>query len=405
MINLLRRNRSRNNTDNEPSGGRIEGDSSTSEGASNVHGDDTGVSSDAHAIPRTQATVHRVDSEETLLSMSLRARGVRHGGDNYTANPISSTSDLTRTTSDSSLITTASTADTVVDLVLGHAVSDFNLLRTLPVVSFIFKKGLFVFPSEESLALFKTKNCDTVRLKKLGLAMPVLQMNIPMMAAFKRNYPTIVFNRILPSTNESQDVQKVPFCQVFTKFLRRTHTTRFILHITPNGVQDDPENFRVVMFTSAYGSFTDCRFKKTKMRWVGTTPAIASRGSGFFKLVVLNDSVPSLIDGIRDDDVNPQPSMEFLRSTTRIVTSSDMPPVTRFSDKSSTTLPWKGLLQLGDVKLVEVFSRSDTNSCLDVADSSLVLTCMALVLRDQEVRKNKGNGRYSDAAVNGALFY
>jgi hypothetical protein len=242
-------------------------------------------------------------------------------------------------------------------------------------------------------------------MKKKGLAMPVLQMTVPMMSAFKRSYPAVVFHRLLAPTDDSQESQKIAYCQVFVKYLKEGNTTRHILKFSPNGVPSDPRNFQVVMFSSSHSSLTDCIFRETKLRWVGTTPMSSNRGSGFFKLVVLGSEIPSLVDGINPADPDPRPCLRDGLPVLRDAYSTELPPVTRFSDKSSKTVPSKGLLQLGDVKLIEVFDGSDSNNIQDIPDCSLVLLCMSLVMRDDEIRKNHGNARCYDSSLPGTLFY
>lgn len=344
--------------------------------------------------------LRRTLSEDTLYSSSWPMQ--LSSGDNATEAVANA---LTVSLSQQSLVTSVSTAETIVDLVLGHAFAEFNLLRTLPVVSFLFKKGLFIFPSDESLAMFKSKQGDLAALRRKGLAMPVLQMSVPMMAAFKRNYPNVVFHRLFPPPDDSSELQKVPYCQVFAKYLKRGGVTRFILKFTPNGRADDPENFQTVMFSASHSPSTDCLFRGSKMRWTGTTQMGATRGSGFFKLMVLNENSPSLVDGVDPQDTDPTPPVNNVPLPHGPVFVSELPPVTRFSDKSSTTIPSKGLIQIGDVKLIEVLTGSDPHTVMGVDDCSLVLTCMSLVLRDQEARKNNGNARYYDPTLSGTMFY
>lgn len=342
-------------------------------------------------------------SEETLAAS---ARGTPPSENLITNIPPT----LRRTTSNESNLTYISRAETFVDLVLGHSFCEFNEIRTLPIISSLFQKGLYVFPSEDSLNLFKEQNRNVdLELRKQGLGIPILQATSPMLSAFKKNSPSIVIYKFnSPSPNcknigpEAAENPKVEFCKVYFKYLKEK-IAKYTFQFTPNGDPKDPENEMITMYVSSVTPYADVYYKNTRLRWVGTTNIASTYGSGFFKLLKLSDQSPSLTDCL--DENFTDPTDPYLTSRDQLATQSSLPPLARYSDKESTSIPKKRLIRHGDVKLIEVFNTGDKNSIMDIPQSSLVITCLALVLRDQELKKNHGNARYYDTSMTSNAFY
>ncbi|CCH45925.1 hypothetical protein BN7_5512 [Wickerhamomyces ciferrii] len=385
-------------------------------GSRDEEGSNSNQSNQSSNIPRTTTTTHsrlapellRTASEETLINSTHR--------NNYTSNNViipgqsEQYNNLIRTQSNDSNMTHVSRAETFVDLVLGHSFHEFNEIRTMPVVSGIFQKGTFVFPSEESLNLYKSqsRNVD-IELRKQGLGIPLLQICSPMLSAFKKNSPTLVIYKFKPpsSLNSSNgldpnDNPKFEFCKIYFKYLKMK-IAKYVFQFMPNGQINDPENETIVMYISSATPYADVVYRNTRLRWIGTTNMSSTFGSGFFKLIKLNDDSPSLTDNT--DEVFADPTDPLLTSRDPNATQSQLPPLARFSDRESSTMPIKRTIRHGDVKMVEVLNNGDRNSILDVPYCSLVITCLALVLRDQESKKNHGNPRFYETNMASSVFY
>lgn len=348
-------------------------------------------------------------SEETLITAGPGAQ--RSSG---THTPSAIPTHLRRTTSNDSHDsnnTYTSKAETFVDLVLGHSFSEFNEVRTMPIVSLIFQKGVYLFPSEQSLNLYKEQNRNVdLEIRKKGLGIPILQITSPMLSSFKKNSPNLVIYKFkAPSTTcsnigpDATENPKVEFCRVYFKYLKEK-IAKYTFQFMPNGSSNDPENETITMYVNSVTPYADVCFKNTRLRWVGTTSMSSTFGSGFFKLLKLGDDSPSLTDNL--DENFQDPTDPYLTSRDTWASTSPLPPLARYSDKESSSMPKKRLLRHGDVKLIEVFHNADKNSILDVPYCSLIISCMALVLRDQETRKNHGNARYYETSLSTSnVFY
>jgi len=315
-------------------------------------------------------------------------------------------SQIRRTISNGSTTTYTSRAETFVDLVLGHSFSEYNEIRTLPIVSTLFQKGLYIFPSEEALNLYKknNRNIDS-ELRKKGLGMPILQFSSPMLNTFKKGSPNIVIYKFKASSTDkstkssiSEPVEnKLEFCKVYYKYLQ-SKISRYSLHFTPNGQKNDLENETIEMYISSVTPYADLYYKGTRLRWIGTTSIAALSGSGFFKLIKLSDDQPSLVDLV-GDDVSEIMEPETMAYRGFSATASSLPPLARYSDRDSSSIPRKRMLRQGNFKVVEVFGSGNKDSILDIPYCSLVITCLALVLRDQEMKKSSGHTKYYETSV------
>ncbi|CAM9013877.1 unnamed protein product [Wickerhamomyces anomalus] len=295
-------------------------------------------------------------SEETLITSG-------HSIPTTPTHPFSSIPNhIRRTISNDSNLTYISRAETFVDLVLGHSFAEFNAIRTMPVVSALFQKGLYVFPSEESLNLFKTP--------------PINCLNV--------------------SPEATIENPKIEFCRVYFKYLK-DKIAKYTFQFMPNGDPNDAENETLTMYVSSVTPYADVCYKNTRLRWVGTTSMSSTFGSGFFKLLKLSDESPSLTDHL--DENFPDPTNPLLASRDALANTSPLPPLARFSDKQSSSIPKKRLLRHGDIKLIEVFNSGNKDSILDIPYCSLVISSLALVLRDQEIKKYHGNARYYDTSL------
>jgi hypothetical protein len=396
---------------------------------------------------------------------------------------------------------------TAVDLVMGHSFNEFTNIRSLPVLSMLFQKGTYVFPSQNSLDLFKSTHrskqnlAEQLSARQKGYALPLLQCTTPILSVFKRNYPILIIYKFktpeLPTGDElgnntvdpmNFNSQKIEYCRVYLKFFRNG-TVRYTLKFTPNGkpsnsdynteattssTSSDPEDFEVTLIMNTKTAFVDTIYKGTRMRWVGTTSPSSFQGSGFFRLLVMNDESPgmldhesrmhrSLLEGTDTDDDRHLPSALTMHmiSTDLLASLSSFPPIARFSDtcnrNNKNDIPMKQKIPQklmfrsnGTIKVMEArhtanhhdtingddgISEAGTNndgeqydaghmgvtgpvenrstalseeadSILNVSEETLVLSCMALVLRDHENKKNSGNSRgFDDHTLNTGAFY
>ncbi|ONH68723.1 hypothetical protein BON22_1375 [Cyberlindnera fabianii] len=275
-----------------------------------------------------------------------------------------------------------STSTTLAETAFGRSFHEFNHVRTLPVTSPVLKRGLYVFSSEDSLLRYKTNNTDVVK----GIGFPLFKAIQPTSLSFKKSSTIMTFYKY------SSPSDKITYCRVFAKNMRDQYgVTRYILKFTPNGVEGaDPSNFDVVIFSCTNAPINDCYYKGAKLRWIGST---LSEPIKSFKLLFLGKDTPSLCDGINMD--TPLPNTEAKIDFN--MTSTELPPLARFCENIPASK--RGLVQTADMKVIEAFEGSSKDSVHDVAESSLVCVCMAMLLEEQ--RKNMGSSKSYDTTMFG----
>lgn len=281
----------------------------------------------------------------------------------------------------------------------------FNAVRTVLFTSVLLTKGFFCFPSELS---FKTFLDNKRRLDALdstrGLGIPLFHAvsGGVVKSIFSRHAPIMrIYTYVLIDTNTekppkdgqliSQDgfkmLYKCLFCSVYQEMMcdygRVEH--KFVF----NSIRDDEQPMEtVVMANHVQSRGTDTKLMGLNLRWYGTTGFASPFGSGSFKLLVLDDDMPS-----RSDQCTLE---EFDRAVRNYEgrTSGRLPTWATYSDQCSTMFPKKRTLRLAEFKVGES-NRVDgicSPGIFDIPKETLVLTCMCIVLHDFECRKDRRGG-------------
>ncbi|ODV82441.1 uncharacterized protein CANTADRAFT_4433 [Suhomyces tanzawaensis NRRL Y-17324] len=359
--------------------------------------------------------------------------------------------------------------------IMNKPTSVFNAKRELVIVQELLKNNCYVFTSETSFEKFKdlrrTKklgkdqsiicdsnnkyrrvaNSELAKLsgytmdsrthiippesKELGIGLPLFKIQVPYLN-FRKNAPHMTFRRyrevpLRPldveanvSENE-EDYETYPFCMVYSKFVH--HVRRFLFLFCDEQGQT---KFKIVLFLNLEKPFSDFNYKGTRFRVTGTSVLAgfnATRPS--FKLLILDDDMPSLCDNIEDGKpgfeilkiikrkgstdgeqpakepqavevedptqfINPIPS-----PTNPLITdersgisfhglakhiSNNLPPFGTFSESSlsraSKIIP-KKFSDAGKIELYQDFANhTDKDSTLLVDEDTLVLSCIISTL-------------------------
>ncbi|CAK9439627.1 uncharacterized protein LODBEIA_P37270 [Lodderomyces beijingensis] len=142
-----------------------------------------------------------------------------------------------------------------------------------------------------------------------GLGLPLFKVSSPVMSVFRKNAPFLTFRKYkeipappalqespsTPDCNETEvDFETFDFCLVHSKYFQNFR--RFIYEFLPNS----PHAFKVISFQSNFAPFTDFIFQNTRFRILGTAviPGFVSPYTPHMKLVILDESQPSLCDAI-----------------------------------------------------------------------------------------------------------
>ncbi|QLQ82636.1 hypothetical protein HG537_0H03990 [Torulaspora globosa] len=281
----------------------------------------------------------------------------------------------------------------------------FNAERTMPFASVLLTKGFFCFPSELSFRTFLDNK------RRLDALDSINGLGIPLFHAVSGGVVKSIFNRHAPimriyryvlvdTSNEkppqngemiSQDGFKVLFkclfCNVYQEIVcnysRVEH--KFVFNATREN-ESVPET--LVMASHVHSRGSDTKLMGLNLRWYGTTGFASPFGSGSFKLLVLDDGMPSRMDYRTLDEFDRESRNYHGR------TSGRLPTWATYSDQCSTVLPKKRTLRLAEFKIGESSPVNDARSSgiFDIPKETLALTCMCLVLHDLESRKDKRGG-------------
>lgn len=281
----------------------------------------------------------------------------------------------------------------------------FNAQRTMLFTSVFLTKGFFCFPSELS---FRTFLDNKRRLDALDSTMG---LGIPLFHAVSGGVVKSIFNRHAPimriytyvlidsSTEKppengelvSQDgfkvLYKCLFCSVYQEMMcdygRVEH--KFVFNaVRRNETPMEP----VVMANHVQCRDTDTRLMGLNLRWYGTTGFASPFGSGSFKLLVLDDGMPSRMEYDTVETYDRELKKFHGRSSGRL------PIWAHYSDKCSTMFLKKRTLKLAELKIGESnrVNGLSSSGIFDIPKETLVLTCMCIVLHDFESRKDKRGG-------------
>lgn len=248
--------------------------------------------------------------------------------------------------------------------------------------------------------------------------LPLFHISTPPLAQFRKNCPYMTISKyyvaselrtkvLSSNANPKLDAEepiKYVFCKVHDKYIK-SGIKRFTLEFTPN-LLCPSESFKVVMFTHRSKPYTDTIYKGTKLRFVGTSVCTSVFGSSSIQLMVMNEpEAISLLDNMTEDD-KPALDNPLLKEETtltdisagsiiyKLYGNSTLPPLAKFTDHHGDILPRK-VQKLGQIfcyEAIDLTNRDDLygdyNNVKQVKLDTMVITCMLLVLREQENKKN-----------------
>lgn len=235
-------------------------------------------------------------------------------------------------------------------VIMGRPMNTYNRKQSLVVVSEMLKNSTYVFPCQESYALFKELRLGRHRLREKrrnsvivydnnsnisrvtgaspdalppgdphnvvdrrhhlipleykikGAGLPLFKVSVPYMSSIRRKTPFMVFRKFRevpekPAANPADDdehFETYDFCHVHTKIYQPYK--RYTFHFSPAG----GPNFTVFAFQNNFRPFTDFTYKHTRFRVWGTPLGVAYivAYNPELKLFILDDLQPSLSDDL-----------------------------------------------------------------------------------------------------------
>ncbi|SCV05251.1 LANO_0H03378g1_1 [Lachancea nothofagi CBS 11611] len=297
---------------------------------------------------------------------------------------------------------------------------EFKDLRNLPFVSTMLSKGFMAFPTEKSFLEYRR---NKRRLDSLNdphaLGFPLL--HAVTLSVFKtiinRHSPIMRIQRFtLVDTSQDPDwavnykeddccklmasrgplkVFKLDFCEVFQHIETRTgHVDyRFLYRI-----DNRPNNnfFNLSMGSHVHRRDCDIKINDLKLRWYGTSGLSSPFGTNKFKLMVLDDVMPSFLDYATDAEyVQAKKKAQPLRPI------AQLPVWGSYSDQHASIIPKNRTLRHANVKLRELSECSP--GIRDVPWDTLVLASMSMLLHELESKKEKSSPYRTGGLAIGSL--
>lgn len=304
------------------------------------------------------------------------------------------------------------------NIVFHQEARNFNLKRCMPLIETTLKPGSFLFPSKEVYINYKaidtaTPSVEVDRLIERDLALPLFYIAQPHFFSLRKNCPSIIIYKYFPQKERLKriekkakdpqlykdlDVEKYPFCKVHSKFVKSGKIRRYTLEFTPD--PDSLHSFTLPIFKNRLKPYADTIYKDTRLRWVGITPVSAVYGSGEFKLMVVADKYPHLMDNLKSD-LKPDPKNPLLKEMTvsadlcgasnKRYESSELPSFGKFSDQAADFFPKKysceGHFTFFDAADIKDLAKDSLKTVQKVGIDVMVLACMGIALKDQEAKK------------------
>lgn len=281
----------------------------------------------------------------------------------------------------------------------------FQDTRDVLFASTVMGKGFYAFPSKESFQEFRKhkRRLDELRDDQ-ALGFPMLH-TVPLnvfRTMLNRNLPIMRIHRFVlvdTSTPGAADkypedenctllarrgslcVFKVHFCEVFQRIYSDSSCSEYKMTFRLDN-RSDNSLFTTKMARHFQRRATDARINDLNLRWTGTSQLTSPFGSGNFKLVVLDDGLPSFLDEVAEGSHSPP-----TRPVSSARNTQQMPVWGIYSDESATFIPKNRTLKIADFKINELSTCSPGLS--DVPWETLVLTSMCMVLHDFEARKDR----------------
>lgn len=275
----------------------------------------------------------------------------------------------------------------------------FTRERNMPFVSVILSRGFYCFPTEQSYERYLANSRKFDNLDGDGLGVPLFQVldfsAIQILADKKlpdyRFYkyvlrksgdPPPYQQHELISTDGNKRLYKLLFCEAFRSRLGLTKLEyRFTLY-TDEGI------FTTVMIRCTQTRSIDTHFGGCNLRWKTSEPFLSPIFSRNFKLQILDDNMPSLLD---DDDTR-------RRKNGPVRKSSQLPLWARYFADTATVIPKKRTQKLANLVIGETEEETNPASYglgyIPWATQVLACTCMVLHHLEDErrQRKRRSNG-------------
>lgn len=274
--------------------------------------------------------------------------------------------------------------------------------------------------------------------KLLGKGLPLFKVVVPYMLTFRKSVPFMLFKRYreipakpVASDADSDLYESYNFCSVYVKLFQ--YVRRYTFNFTP----ENASPFKVVAFQHSFRAFTDFEYRNTRFRVLGTAimGAYLMTYNPYLKLAIVDQDAPALTDNLVEkgnvklagelQNPRPYPTNPLLAESDFGVTSprhnkayipKELPPFGGFTDamtyvKSTSIIP-KKYSEAGKITLYQDASNTteDPSSTLSVDLDSLVLTCVMMVMRENNLRSTAKNnttgvGGRLNAMVTSPLLY
>ena len=314
---------------------------------------------------------------------------------------------------------------------------NFDVVRSIPLVSILLTRGLFAFSSDISYETFltnKRKLDQPSLLYNGGIGVPLfhaLTSNVikslfvsgkskvePVMKIFKyqiihntnmenlKSFPN--YEIILQDNITDKILIKFEFCQIF-KCIDDNNSLK-IIHILKfyNG-----KEIKMVNFSDKKD--IDTNVEDLPLRWYGFSGFASPFGSNDIKLLVLDDNMPSYMDNIT---VSNNLNNTGTNNINQVISNRPLrllPVWGRYSDTNVSMIPTKRTAKLAYFKIKELAqtinvalhpdsnegSNSISNGITMIPEATQILTCMCMLLHEYESRKER---RHKNNAINDESF-
>lgn len=287
--------------------------------------------------------------------------------------------------SDLLLVFSERTLSSAHHVVFGLPISSYTRLRELPLVSNFMHPGISLYRLAAD-----AKNKD---------AWPLLTIQLSFLAFLKKNSPILVINRWISPT------EKTEFCRVFFKVLSNYLTCFVLIFTFPDGSSQS-----VVLLNNGVRPSVDLLWQNTKLRVSGLTGATSMFGNSLFKMHVMAETSPLLTDNVHLPSITSSSVKKFkpevkeghtnplfaaLLNQDKSLVAKMVSEGTPLVNVPLSTYTDSGYTKVAGVRVngtIRIFENSDSE---DLSTNTLVMCCVLLVLREQEISKMRGNNKPS----------
>lgn len=352
----------------------------------------------------------RVNSEDTLYTVGHNSDGpgdFRDLNDNGSVNRGTDLATGSTSADDTVSLFTSTSTETLTNELFNHSINDFKLVR-LPLISSFLSSDVQVYKNVGLLSRGSGGSESDVAVRGSGANAgtsadpgvgPLLSTSSSLLNFFKFNSPFLTINTFDNNT-------KHEYCKSYYKVL----TKNVLCYILIFHNKD-----YLILFNNELKPYVDFEWHNLKFRILGTTGTTSTFGNGLLKLYLVNKSYNTISDHILILVNNPQLSSpkdlsikfpppnqnELLDnvlnnnksfvshnlSNTSVLSTT---PLATFTDDNSKH---KKHFINGYINLFDPLPHVEDPTNPHLSNNGLILLCVLLTLREQEVRKNKGNNK------------